>query len=1248
MKVKKIIVFAIFTILASILLVGCSTSKNTQLSPVEAVQEAYGSTEFKISFHSQNLEKPISDMTYTAHHMPLLPTPERVGYVFSGWYMDEEFTTPYTDGILYLYMEDVTLYPKWIKEEFVQNGTYDIEFSATILEDTLNTRLEDSEWRDFTKSIIVDETYIEKVDGELMLRIQYDAGETVPFGYYDKYTVAINYPLTGTTNLMISEEVSPDTESIKTIFLDITNFEINAPIYFNITVYDGLEISYVYTVEFKITRFIGFSKSYMDPDIPLDDGYYLVRTNYTTALNKGTMIENYNPVYSYIIVEDGHYTLVKPFSPYNGLIGESATGTSADYYHRGMTFATYTLCYEIEFEKGEDPSVSTKYTPTNYVEYSYEYHAETDKFYNIIDLGTDVKKWFILYGAPTGFMELQSMGSTQSMMHIDYDHIIKLASIDYTPLSGDNYTYNSTLPYYAGAYQDYNSMDVKSLLEKHGAGQDLINFFYIRNGANKTPVSSKITIVPTEATANVPITQSQYMMSEMNVTAQIYGYDYRSNANLYADTITVGLFNSASLRGNKQIKQGKSYQIGETVWLSEIFKEKVNPHLDFTKATYKVYSMTDGKVDYSKALSGYGASFTFEKDVAVLFTFRNTDGSTASALVEVVHYEDPIIEVKNYDEGRTYTLGQKVDNPIVSYAWMGRSYSFSGDLYDQGTEEPLIDCTKTLLLNLTSGGTGVRGSFECTLSAENMALAFSMYNVYGEIYTFYLDYVCRDTGVTKTVTDEEGNKVSIETEDDEYWAKYSGWTYTKDLAELVNATYTYTEGTVTSALTFERCNVFTKTHHGTYTALSDISAAVDGVYAYMEVYYTDESSNTFVQTYLCNVYFNGKTFYAPVSYPKLFTNYKYNFSRISITDGTTLLHTCGVGLYLVEGKGTYRYVNMSSSGGVIPTPGDGRFVSTVYMRYDENGDKLFHGMNGTLQLSFCQEIEIADGKGSVTVEYVTDEAHPFAEDVKIDETFVENGVTYYVHIEEYKLTETIRTQSDRLFDGSNIYAWVSNPTYTERDSGKLFTAGVVIEDFIKNFHNDNIRFYPIWDDPINLIIQTENSRGEMTTIYNEKIYLYSKDTVGIYMGMYEINWDDYDTSLVHIPDGYEFVGWYCPAFRDEIFVLDPERDDIYRYYPDELDTKDIVVTAIVKKPQYVTYIVDYEYSFDSFDQEKIYYGEGISEELENKLAVESKVDGYEFAGWYIQGDSEQTLIDIEAYVVTDDITLVAKFVPVED
>lgn len=1249
MKLKKIIVLAIFMILVSAILTGCGIgSGDTRLSAIEAIKKEYGSSEFKISFNSESLDEPLSDMTYTADNMPYLPTPERVGFIFSGWYMDEELTVPYTDGILYLYMRNITLYPKWIEEEFVQNGTYDIEFSAAILQDTVQVT-EGKEFKDFTKCIIIDETYIEKTDGDLMLRIQYDTGGTVPFGYKNIYTVAINYKMTGSTDIKVCDTVSPDTESIKTIFLDINSFEINAPIYFNITVYDGLDIACSYTVEFRITRLIGFSKSYMDPNVKLEDGYYLVRTNYTTSDNNVTMIENYNPVYSYIIVENGHYTLVKPFSPYAGLLGETATGTTADYYSRAMTFATYTLCYEIEFDKGEDPSVSAKYTPTSYVEYSYEYHSDTNKFYNTVDLGTDVKKWFVLYGAPTGFMEMMSMGSVKSMLHIDYEHIIKLTDIDYAPLTGDNYAYNAIMPYYSGSIStDLKNMDVKSLLEKYGAGQELINFFYTRNGSDKKILSSKITVTPTEATANVPLSEAKYMMSEMNVNTQLYGYDYTDSAELYADTVTVSLFSSGSLRGNKEIRVGKSYNVGDTVWLSELFEEKVDATRKFSEASCKVYAIRNGQVDYSKALDGYGSSFVFENDVAVLFTYKNQNGTTSSAIVEVVRYNDPVIEVENYDEGRVYTYGQKVDNPIVSYTWMGRSYAFNGDLYDEGRDKPVMDITRTLLLNVSDGYTVyVFGNESFSLSGDKMALAFSMYNVYGEVYTYYLDYTCRDTRITAVITDGDGNEITVTQKDNLYSAKYSERTFTEELSGVFDKEYALTIASKKSKLVFDRCLVATKTANETVDSLEELQKIIDNGYAYLAAYYVDENGNEFVQTYLCNVYFNGRTFFRVVGYEKMFTEHPYTIPDIVITDGTLKLGSSSCLFYRREGD-SYQLVSVGNDTNrySVSVAGDHRLVSHFWLKYDENGERLFYGINDVLQLYFYQDIEVVSSKGNVKIEYVTDEAHPFNDDVKVDYTYEKSGVTYYVHIKEYKLTGTISTIDSSCFAGSNIYAWVKDPTYTSRDNGCFNMAGAVITDFIDEFNSDGIRLYPIWNEPITVKFQAVNSRGEMSTLYNEKLYLY-EGTSTVYIGLYELLLGEYDVELVYIPSGYEFVGWYCPAIREELFVLNSEKKEEYRYYPDEIPTE-LVFTAIVKKPQYVNFIVDHEYSFDSFGQEKVYYGESVKEELESKLNVESKSEGYKFAGWYIQGDTEQNLIDLESYAVTDNVTLVAKFVSAED
>ena len=114
----------------------CSKAGSTG-TPQDVIKEAYGDTEYKISFSSEGLDAPLEDLTYTAKSIPVLPVPQKVGYVFGGWFFDKEYHTQYQDNLLLMTMGDVTLYAKWLKEDLAVSGTYDIDFEAEILEDTV-------------------------------------------------------------------------------------------------------------------------------------------------------------------------------------------------------------------------------------------------------------------------------------------------------------------------------------------------------------------------------------------------------------------------------------------------------------------------------------------------------------------------------------------------------------------------------------------------------------------------------------------------------------------------------------------------------------------------------------------------------------------------------------------------------------------------------------------------------------------------------------------------------------------------------------------------------------------------------------------------------------------------------------------------------------------------------------------------------------------------------------------------------
>ena len=182
-KIKKFIIIICIGIL-SLSFVSCTNSKSDDnKTPQDAIIEKYGDQQFKISFYAGNLVEPISDMYYSAKNMPNLPTPERVGYVFAGWYFDSSLTSPcdISNGDLYWKMSNVTLYAKWEKEAIVNNGTYDIDFKASLDESSvvMGNLAKKYGYRNFADDIVSEGTYIEKNNQGAFLRIQYKDRKSV-------------------------------------------------------------------------------------------------------------------------------------------------------------------------------------------------------------------------------------------------------------------------------------------------------------------------------------------------------------------------------------------------------------------------------------------------------------------------------------------------------------------------------------------------------------------------------------------------------------------------------------------------------------------------------------------------------------------------------------------------------------------------------------------------------------------------------------------------------------------------------------------------------------------------------------------------------------------------------------------------------------------------------------------------------------------------------------------------------------
>lgn len=103
------------------------------------------------------------------------------------------------------------------------------------------------------------------------------------------------------------------------------------------------------------------------------------------------------------------------------------------------------------------------------------------------------------------------------------------------------------------------------------------------------------------------------------------------------------------------------------------------------------------------------------------------------------------------------------------------------------------------------------------------------------------------------------------------------------------------------------------------------------------------------------------------------------------------------------------------------------------------------------------------------------------------------------------------------------------------------------------------------------------------------------------------------------------------------------------YLSNQIDYNDenyFIINAVYKNKLTVRYDIDGNFSDDFFRKEQILEGQTVSSPI-FKMNVKCKVDGYLFAGWYVEGDETQEVVDLETYKITQDTTLVAKFISAE-
>lgn len=1258
---KKRILTVLFVCL--LLIAGLTACSSYEKSPVGAIKNMYGNEEYRISFSQDGLETPISDLYYTAYSIPLLPTPEKVGYVFLGWYYDVARTEVYDDDSLYMKMCDVTLYAKWEKEELSLNGVYDITYSAEIVEGTVKkgdyTDLCGG-YRSFADSLIESDTYIERMNGRTLLKLQYDCGVTVPFAGTSVFTVSVA-PQTG-SSVFITDSITAETSTEKTLWLDITQFNMSDTIYLSVSYMnwetDGLTDTErqgtvtTYTVAFRITRFIGFSRSFVDVNSAIEDGYYMVKTYFRLWDGADTMLDTFNPVYSYIIAKDGNYTLVKPFSPYFGMT-LTAGGQPDDsaYYSRMTTYYRVASYFDASYVPDGVYDI-TEWETGYYRGLTYEFHADTGKYYYVFDLGSDLTNQIILTSMSTGFMEAAfGTGLTGKLLILDTDNIVKLSEIDYEPLAGDSYTFSeqiSAYPYEISDFSDNNT--IYSLVEEEGLTYSLANFFFSSNatslGSNDSGscmYSTKITFTPTAATASVPISETTEL-AHYTVTTNVYGYEATDN-NLWSDSMRVQAFGTYSLREKSRYRIGKTYTVGDAVSLEELYGEKVSSAVDFGRVSWKAYKMTDGKVDFNTEIS-VAKSFTFTQNIAVLFTMRGVD-TVETTLIELAEYEEPqiFLDEDTYDPNADYVQGTSVSVPIITSVWYGVEQTYTGFWTDDPTSAELdvnpmnvvqfaIDAT-TGVYRLTSRTLATPLSFNMT--ASNMSVMYELRNPYGEFYHVFFDYKASVSSVYEIIEDGEAivssavkyttvNGVKLRTSVSES-SLVTVINTAEEFAAAISKTYNFSVFGVVYDLPITECKISMK---DTCYYLSDLTAdgitaeierlLASGSYAAVEIKYThddpDSSKGTdsYTRKFILGVTFAGSWTLEPVVYNTYYNDVLYIFEVPLLRDalGNQVGKTTASLYYYQNGR--YSTVNSSliaqkqslgqSLAITFIKTGQYRLQYYINMSRDSYGLNVFadgETFTGYLQFDFTVKQNTSD----VTVVFHTDEEHPFA-----------NGLLTYTVT--YSLSQNIIMPNKTVFDDTPdyLYAWGKYETTKYSEGTNLFLQGKVVSDFIGSFNSDCVDLYAIWDKGV--IVTADLGNGKTET----KKYYLTYLTESLTSGYYSMSLTDFE---IVAPTNYIHIGWAGDIFENGFTDSTSAAVKI---------TGDCTITAVYKRLLTIKYEIDRDMSSnrianDTGIVEDSVVAETLSEsDLNKRLSITCKAEGYEFKYWALTIDGELVKFDL--------------------
>ena len=603
-------------------------------------------------------------------------------------------------------------------------------------------------------------------------------------------------------------------------------------------------------------------------------------------------------------------------------------------------------------------------------------------------------------------------------------------------------------------------------------------------------------------------------------------------------------------------------------------------------------------------------------------------------------YEEPDIEVIDYDTDYVYIEGEIAKIPSINYTWKGFSYTFIDNFYLSGDGDKGIDPMWSFYYtdgDYKNPNYFMRETLKIKLESEITTIVYEIRNIYNERIYKEIELKCYGSQSYKlydkdNVIIESGSLKLNDNDELKRQAISSGIAYDyliydineidkiKELSfylELNAKSYHLYNELILTSVTYNSKNEYNTYYVGDYSSIDEFindikNKSINDGYSKMIFHFKNYSNayegkeDSYYIKYVYNLLFNGKKGFNMNELDTYFIGKEYYYIVPYISSYNT-------DNYLLKGSFDIRDVYGKLGGATSNRLGyqttfmfnnAGNYYITYSLTINSN-DGLFYQ---TASIYIKSDIEVYDGEIEIT--YITDSLHPFKD----------NSLEMTVSYNPYEEIMPLDASYYDVTSKSHLYSYYLFPDYDPSKSG------IRIEplNYVDSFSTKHIYLYAYFDDGITVTVNYSEMNG---TIYSPIKLTYYRNQA---YNSYRI--DLSEIKIITPPSGYVYIGITGGFLGDKIII--PEKNEAYNIYSSD----DISLFVVYKKECIIEYSNRQEISSHIGmwkSNDKVIEG--------NKLTPIETIDGAIFIGYYIYGDETKTLLDLDTYIVTSNLKLVAVF-----